>query len=241
LPKDVQYIISTMALKPLKGFEQLRTEVSEGRSLVVRLSEHKILRVVSVIALSISNENDAILTQVGDRRDSGGELRPVCRLPGRKANQRETVQDSIEYLLQTRLLAMKGKIDLHGCEQSDTEAESVSVGVRTRYIRTVCHGWMREGHFIEEPVCLYRPVSHGTRSMSSLAGITDLAGLNDLEAFVQKPVYAFWGEEDVLSLFAWLQPEEIQLLESTSGERILNEWVTGLTLPSPTSRKSLTL
>merc|ERR1712187_277005 len=86
-----------------------------------------------------------------------------------------------------------------------------------KYLRTVCFATLRQA--FHAPLLL---AADGYKSVDTSEIIS--RGALD-EKFHDREVFVFKEQDSRANLYAWLSPTEFELLSSSSGEAMLQEWV----------------
>merc|ERR1712050_594444 len=121
-------------------------------------STGKVERIVSVVALCITDMDGLVFVHLGNRGDTA-----KCQLPGMKICRSEEASDAVQRLFDNRLLPLVGHTEIERSERHITESVSKEWGVRTRYLRTVSFARLLEP--IALPVCGQRVSKDGTGSV----------------------------------------------------------------------------
>uniref|UniRef100_A0A7S2PCK3 Ion transport domain-containing protein n=1 Tax=Zooxanthella nutricula TaxID=1333877 RepID=A0A7S2PCK3_9DINO len=132
---------------------KLLEEVEAGRSVVVVTGQGLVQRVVPLVVLRLVNSDGALFAKIGRIGDAGCE--PSCQLPGAKQDEGETVDETLQRLLASRMSELLAdKFELGEGRQACTEVaenESKTLGLRTRYVRTVISAAIKAGQCIDAP------------------------------------------------------------------------------------------
>jgi len=120
------------------AFQNLRQEVSDGRSVLMVDGVGEVMRVVAVLALRIQNNEGHIFVQLGKYDHQLGKVTPALLLPGGKQERGETSNEAAQRILETRLSCMKDAVEFEEVERKVEWKNSKGIGVRTKYLRTVC-------------------------------------------------------------------------------------------------------
>jgi len=239
MPPAVQRNISLQALALYNGSQptrwstigvrkNLETEVLSGRSLLVVTGDGSVRRVVSVVALHLSNSDGALFVQIGEFRGNG--VAPNCQLPGTKQQPNETYSEAFQRLLGSGLdTLLQGRVQLQESHQEISQTPSRTMGVYTKYVRTVCSANMRGGAAINAPSLAYKSPSPAHNRTLRTGPVSHPAFANVAE----RTVWAAPQRAGAWGLYTWLQPDEFAFLAGgASGEQTLVQWLSLLLPPT---------
>merc|ERR1712050_630444 len=97
-------------------------------------------RIVLVVAIRIEREDQRLIAQLG--KWEGSQIIPACQLPGGKEERGELIVHSVKGLLE-RLGLVQSDVEIINVERKVEWTESKKYGVRTKYLRTVCHAELK--------------------------------------------------------------------------------------------------
>uniref|UniRef100_A0A7S2NC80 Uncharacterized protein n=1 Tax=Zooxanthella nutricula TaxID=1333877 RepID=A0A7S2NC80_9DINO len=245
MSRDVQAQIGLQALRhadpwmSMSKRARLEEEIAAGRSVVVVTGEGSVRRAVSIVALRLFNSVGSLLARIGKISDAGCE--PDCELPGTKQETGETVGDSLERLVASKLkLANRiewndirksrsesANLNAHSIEAEVTEMKSRALGICTRYLRKTCSATLKEGEAIDAPSVSYRSAGDSVAPRFTFK-FPDL-----LQRSVWAVPRAHDFDQGTWECYAWLSPEEFDFLtQSSDGAAMLTHWLSSLVLPS---------
>jgi len=235
----------------VSAYDALRSEIVEGKSIVVLNSGGTPVRIAAVVVVKLTRDDGCILAQIGKWED--GIASPSCELPGGKTEGAEMTNDALRRLLLTKMKPLAGMAILVSTDKQIIEKTSSQHKLRTKYLRTVCN--MRLQHNLVAPTCsAHKPFVAEPSVMSADSDGSDLSeppsmlnvaipvaaigsNLSKLDEeighdFATRPVY-FFRNEVKGGFYAWLSPREFEML-SGSNDGVLSAWISSLGRPPVT-------
>lgn len=228
--EGVFFGLSTSHIAKLEGEGQkLKDEIQEGKCALYVDEADKAVRITTLLLLRIPNEEGNFFWQLGKLDDT--QLSAKAGMPAAKCYRGESAPEAVDRLLGAQFAPLAGCC-VEGSGRDVVEAVSREYGVHTKYLRTICD--VRLLGPIEAPSCTLRhSLMYGWRSTGSGMKATGRRPPTldvHLEAFADRPVYAFYYE-GVARLYAWLSAPEIEYFGTSTGEQALAVWLAGLRLP----------
>jgi len=211
----------------LRSIEALAKEVRSGKSVVVMTDPRHISRLVELVLLRVCREDGCVFVHVGEV--SNGQMFGLCELPGSKRAKDELVMDTIERILRTKVSCLIGKATLLNLSNDVEEKASSEHGVHTRYLKSISNMTLNKNEMITAPSCCVHPADEVM--LKRFSGRT--LDSKFLTERAKEPIFAVADSSNKVKLFAWLRPDEIELLRSASGESVLDAWLS-LAVPPET-------
>jgi len=181
--------------------ERLRAEVQEGRSVVTVNGRGDAERIVIVVALRLTRREDGrVLALLAKQEGPSAAMAPCCNLPGRKQEHGDLVGDTFQGILRHIGLS-EADVEVAKLLRETEWKVSREYGVRTKYLRTVCHAELR-GAFPLDAVA--KETSLWSKKSAKIDIITRHGS----------------GRTH---FYAWLTPAEIEELQTSAGEARLRD------------------
>jgi len=229
---------------------RLKHEIVSGKSVLVITGQGLVQRAVSVVALRLVSPSGRLFVRIG----SIGDASPVprCQLPGVKQDEGETVDETLERLLKSRMRGLLAdKVELSQRMQEITEVadpELESLGIRTRCVRAVVSATIKAGKDSDA-------LGIGCRLADARAPTSGSEGLpfspsrpsrrvsvgrsgeqsQFCSELLQRTVWAVPRSSEAgqraWECFAWLEPDEFDYLKASCGEPVLAYWLSLLVPP----------
>mmetsp|Transcript_51463 Transcript_51463/g.122383 ORF Transcript_51463/g.122383 Transcript_51463/m.122383 type:complete len:1164 (+) Transcript_51463:71-3562(+) len=227
MDKESQAAVGHVAIRHLKntfafgdmGHHALKSEVEKGKCNVILCQNGEVLRVVSVVAVRVENGLGQVLAQIGVYDDEKEEksIKTECQLPGLKQNRAEEAKDAAYRCLQEKVPQLVHGVTVYGCNRITEMKPSKEFGVRTKYVKTVCHAvvdhesvdlqeWQAMNNL--ERYQLSQPRIDGGSVFSSEAGAWD--------------IYPMLGNKKVF-FYSWITEEELALFATPGGEAMIRQ------------------
>jgi len=195
----------------------------------------EVQRVVALVALRITKNDDSqrMLVQIGKWSD--GVAQVTCLLPGTKCELKELRGDAMERLLQSKLAALAGHVVVSRIDREVEHRSSNQYKVRTKYLRTVYHA-----HLDDEAVLLPIVTSatgDGTVGMfPSLCTKRESMKSSSLPDTVPEwahnsPIYFIPTSDSTGNFYAWLEESEFEQLGMSAVVHHVKDWLEALILP----------
>lgn len=234
MDKDVQVTIGLSALDQVQqqmsgwawlprlptGIEKLREEVEKGKSVVMMNGNNELERVVSVVALRAEDDDGRVFAQLGKLTAEGAPEEVACQLPGGKQQQGELTTEALQRILQAKLEPLADKVEILGTERLVEWNMSRGVGLKTKYLRTVCSARLQTPFPLN--VIPVQAIKAGPPYLQAASATQDLSGIRS--PLATRTAYAV-AERDHENLYAWLRPDELEHLSSPAGEADLSWWL----------------
>lgn len=193
--------------------DKLKGEIQQDRCTLLLTGQGEVQRVVAVAVLHITDNEGNILTQVGSW--DGGAAHPKCALPGTKQRMRELPGDAALRVLETTLAPLHPGVS--GFTLTDTSIEyktSENYMIPTKYMRTIHYAHLDETFPLGN-----LPKATTTRPRTA----------HHADALHERDLYIFHkAHSEQRDIYAWLQQDELDLLQSPSGTQVLQGWLAGV-------------
>jgi len=203
-----------------RGFEQLRAEVREGRSTMTINGRGDFERIVALVVVRIERGDGSIWAQIGEQEHSDVACKCACQLPSTKQQHGEPLGDTAMGILEDLGFGERD-VEILGTERDDEWQESRKLGVRTKYLRTVCRARLRSDVGAPSTETQRLPEARRTTraSTTSTWGRTPaVAAAPQRDAFVRR-------RAGRARFYAWLTPAELRQLQGPAGEAVLAAWL----------------
>lgn len=213
-----QTALETLSTGRARRLTKLTKEVADGRSIVVSTEDGDIFRLVSLVVLRIRHPDGSIFSQLGKWDSTQAKLVDVgCQLPGAKQLREELSSETVERIFKSKLSPLAEKVEFVSSTREVSEKESKLHGVQTKYLRTICEGWLLLGQEL---------------SLRALPMLTSPWGSDSshdakLSWVLGREVFAIW-DECVATFYSWLDPQDFELLSGMAGEDTIRAWLSSL-------------
>merc|ERR1712083_45816 len=126
-------------------------------------------------------------------------------------------------ILKTKLPWFREGVDIVDTTHEPTTKVSPEFGVKTRYLRTTCHGKLRDDFVVHAR----------TFRMSQTRdwGQGESSPTDKLQDLKYEEVVAVWNG-DAANLYAWLLEKDYEYLSSPAGASVLENWITNIDPPN---------
>jgi len=231
--------LSMLARRPV--IERLEHEILHGKSVIVQDRCNGAQRVAAVVVLKIVHEDGRILVQLGKFED--GVLETSCTLPGAKPTRSELVGDTVNRILNTRLDPFIDRLKVDSVERVVTQQQSSGFGIPTRYIRSVVNARYDRGVTLDAFLCEMLPRFVSTTSTASRPGPMwpnySRSPIDEqIHEYLESVLHIRDAEGGLGGLYAWLTPQQFELLSKDSRKQKLAAALEGVVLPDSPSTGS---
>jgi len=218
--KDVQWLTTHNVI----------AEVMSGRLVLLLNMQGYVERVQSSVELRVLRQDGNVLAQIG--KWSRGQLVPFVWLPGAKLESCEDPGVAVQGLISGKLRPYCDDLILGEPEQSKSKRVSPT-GLLTHYLVTT---YTATAESPSEPP-LVRAAEHAARgslrSSFGLAGSMGSSGSTDFGSNIMVeslPAIYVHAYNDIIYLFAYLQPDQLDRLRDPAGKRLLQDWLVATNL-----------
>jgi len=223
---------------------RLRREVIDGKSIVALNKDGDAERIVSVVVLDLTREDDRTFVQLGVW--NGAEVFVDCQLPAVKQHYNETIKESMNRLLGHKLAPLVNSLELHHTEEHSEKKESRIYRLQTKYIRKVCSATLIAQVTLPVANPRLRESERSSRRSSSIlsAAAASMWGLRRRslsdafggmvavpEMFTNREVYYIQGRSRG-AFYAWVSQSEWDELRAAHAQSDLHCWIRLLSPPS---------
>uniref|UniRef100_A0A7S1RXK4 Ion transport domain-containing protein n=1 Tax=Alexandrium catenella TaxID=2925 RepID=A0A7S1RXK4_ALECA len=190
-----------------KSFVRLRSEVMEGRCMLMTSAQGQLQRVVAVMPMRMENSRGEVLAELGRWEAGAPRVRACCQLPAVKAQAGEAPGEALaRALLKFRL--QPEHVELLCVERLVEWKESREYGVQTKYLRAVHHFRLRRSP----------PLALATLATLATVACADVPGAHEP---LSAPLYKATRDTATV-LYAWLDPAKLEHYATPMGERELD-------------------
>lgn len=198
------------------GLEKLKKELEAGKSTVTVNGNGDVERIVLVVAIRLEREDGYIFTQLAKKEDS--EIVANCQFPGGKQEYGELTGDAVQRIL-WRLGLTESDITIKDMHRTSEWKDSAEYGVRTKYLRTLCHAELLTDIGASK-MTRCRTTSSQTRNSLRSSAASKAPNFR----LANRELYLLCEKKKTL-MYAWLTLAEFDLLKTAGGETMLLEWL----------------
>jgi len=238
---ELQSIINEVAMQQLRSqwapqrliglsaLDDLEEEVRSGRSWVLLNGNQEVERVIHLAAVHIEHENGTILVQVG--KWDGAVMKPECVLPGSKLERGETPMQAVARIFRNKLgEAFAEVLEVTDVVRDVCWKESVSYGIRTKYVRTVQHSTLtRSQEHMPRMRLVYSPQqdmpTHRTLSDPVCRRRARSHMWHNSTAPPEYNLYKANGGEGRRGLYAWMDESDFEQYNTSAGQKLVALWL----------------
>jgi len=196
---------------------RLKKQVIEGKCILSLSGSNEIERWVAVAALRITRHDGQILVRLGASDHLEERWVPSCVLPGAKQGGDELPFQTVQRLLAGELSFLSENVQIqHSHFETITEVSS-SYKLKTKYLRTTYSAVLLHPFF---PSRMVRP----------RADLGNVTLHEEVQTWLQQDVFTSIQptSDDTFHLYTWLTADDFDLLSSSKGQALLEQWLSHL-------------
>jgi len=184
--------------------EALFAELAEEKCSLRADKDGSLERIVSVVALRLSNTEDSVLVQLGTYKPGSG-VKAQLELPGVKRKSTELSEAALQRLLEVRVPGIQSSLTVESTKAVVWQADSEAYSLSTVYNRIETIAFF-DGDLME---CGWRMVPVG--ELGGWLGVDRVWHVDSLEGYY---------------IYAWIDPQLLQELQSSERRReFLEPWL----------------